>query len=220
MAKAERRVTDDALTASIARKTDGKPPNILMIFSDEHNAFMTGYAGHSIVRTPNMDRLAAEGVAFDNAYCNSPLCSPSRQSFMAGLYCYHIGMWDNTASMPAETVTWAHMLSAGRAVDVHAGIALALAVVVGPSRAQVQQPLLPVVAGPGGRRAQRVGDLRHRVRADVRGLSHALGRPAQFGRVVRVPILSRSGAADRAEVVADPPGAQPDERDIGVPGGR
>jgi len=114
MAKAERRVTDDALTASIARKTDGKPPNILMIFSDEHNAFMTGYAGHSIVRTPNMDRLAAEGVAFDNAYCNSPLCSRSRQSFMAGLYCYHIGMWDNTASMPAETVTWAHMLSAGR----------------------------------------------------------------------------------------------------------
>ena len=86
-------------------------PNILMIFSDEHNARMAGYAGHPIVRTPNLDRLAAGGVAFDNAYCNSPLCSPSRQSFMAGLHCHDIGMWNNTAAMPEDTVTWAHMLS-------------------------------------------------------------------------------------------------------------
>ncbi len=86
-------------------------PNILMIFSDEHNARMCGYAGHPIVRTPNLDRLAAGGVVFDNAYCNSPLCSPSRQSFMAGLYCYDIGMWNNTSAMPEDTVTWAHMLS-------------------------------------------------------------------------------------------------------------
>ena len=111
MPQARKRDADDAITASIVRKTDEKPPNILMVFSDEHNAFMTGYAGHPIVRTPNMDRLAREGVVFDTAYCNSPLCSPSRQSFMAGLYCYDIGAWDNTASMPAETVTWAHMLS-------------------------------------------------------------------------------------------------------------
>ena len=86
-------------------------PNILMLFSDEHNARMCGYAGHPVVRTPNLDRLAAGGVAFDNAYCNSPLCSPSRQSFMAGLHCHDIGMWNNTAAMPEDTVTWAHMLS-------------------------------------------------------------------------------------------------------------
>jgi choline-sulfatase len=88
-------------------------PNILMIFSDEHNARMAGYAGHPIVQTPCLDRLARQGVAFDNAYCNSPLCSPSRQSFMSGLYPHRIGLWDNTAAMPEDTVTWAHMLSLG-----------------------------------------------------------------------------------------------------------
>ncbi len=112
MPNPKKRDADDAITASIARRAEGKPPNILMVFSDEHNAFMTGYAGHPIVRTPNMDRMAGEGVAFESAYCNSPLCSPSRQSFMSGLHCYDIGVWDNTAAMPAETVTWAHMLSA------------------------------------------------------------------------------------------------------------
>jgi len=82
-----------------------------MLFSDEHNAFMSGFMGDKVVQTPNLDRLASEGVTFTNAYCNSPLCSPSRQSFMAGLYCHHIDMWNNTAAMPEDTVTWAHMLS-------------------------------------------------------------------------------------------------------------
>jgi choline-sulfatase len=82
-----------------------------MLFSDEHNARMSGFMGDRTVQTPNLDRLATEGVTFDNAYCNSPLCSPSRQSFMAGLYCHRIGMWNNTAAMPEDTVTWAHMLS-------------------------------------------------------------------------------------------------------------
>ena len=86
-------------------------PNILMIFSDEHNYRMSGFMGDTIVQTPNLDRLASQGVVFDNAYCNSPLCSPSRQSFMAGLHCHHADLWNNTASMPDDTVTWAHMLS-------------------------------------------------------------------------------------------------------------
>ena len=82
-----------------------KRPNILMLFSDEHNAAMSGFAGHGIVRTPNLDRLAAGGVVFDQAYCNSPLCSPSRQSFMAGLHAHKVGCWNNTAFMPDDTVT-------------------------------------------------------------------------------------------------------------------
>jgi choline-sulfatase len=86
-------------------------PNILMLFSDEHNARMSGFMGDRIVQTPNLDRLAAEGVAFDNAYCNSPLCSPSRQSFMSGQYCHRLELWNNTAAMPEDTVTWAHLLS-------------------------------------------------------------------------------------------------------------
>ncbi|MBN1807957.1 MAG: sulfatase-like hydrolase/transferase [Planctomycetes bacterium] len=101
----------DEITAQQNTPSGGKQPNILMLFSDEHNAFMSGFMGHGMVETPNLDRLSAEGVTFDRAYCNSPLCSPSRQSFMAGLHCHNIDMWNNTSAMPPDTVTWAHMLS-------------------------------------------------------------------------------------------------------------
>jgi choline-sulfatase len=111
LSQPEKPVWDDAVKAEIEVRA-GDQPNILMIFSDQHNAQMSGFMGDELVATPNLDRLAAEGVVFDNAYCNSPLCSPSRQSFMAGLHCHAIGMWNNTAAMPPDTVTWAHMLSA------------------------------------------------------------------------------------------------------------
>lgn len=63
-----------------------KRPNILLIVSDEHRADVTGYAGNTVVRTQNLDRLAKEGVIFNNAYCPSPICIPCRQSFAAGQF--------------------------------------------------------------------------------------------------------------------------------------
>ena len=62
----------------------GTPPNLLIIMSDEHAPQFSGAYGHPLVRTPRLDRLAGEGVLFENAYCNSPLCGPSRMSFMTG----------------------------------------------------------------------------------------------------------------------------------------
>ncbi|MHC4062732.1 MAG: sulfatase-like hydrolase/transferase, partial [Planctomycetota bacterium] len=53
-------------------------PNILVIMSDEHNAGVLGCYGNDIVKTVNLDGLAARGVTFENCYCNSPLCVPSR----------------------------------------------------------------------------------------------------------------------------------------------
>jgi len=100
----------DALTLP-AEVHDGSRPNILMLFSDEHHWQYSGYAGHPVVKTPNLDRLAAGGTNFTNAYCNSPLCSPSRQSFMAGLHAHRAGLWNNCCAMPENTVTWAHALS-------------------------------------------------------------------------------------------------------------
>jgi choline-sulfatase len=87
-------------------------PNILLIMTDEHAPMYSGAYGHPLVQTPCMDQLAQEGATFDNAYCNSPLCLPSRMSFMTGRYIHQIGAYDNASPLPSDAVTWAHMLRA------------------------------------------------------------------------------------------------------------
>ena len=78
--------------------------------SDEHAPQYSSIHGHPLVKTPNMDRLASMGVTFDNAYCNSPLCGPSRMSFMTGRFVHNNGCYDNGSPMGSDTVTWAHRL--------------------------------------------------------------------------------------------------------------
>ena len=87
-------------------------PNLLIIMSDEHAPMFSGPYRHPLVQTPNMDRLAEDGATFANAYCNSPLCMPSRMSFMTGRYIHKIGAWDNAAPLRPDAVTWAHLLRA------------------------------------------------------------------------------------------------------------
>ncbi len=60
--------------------------NLLLIQTDQMHARAMSCAGNPNVRTPNLDRLAAEGVRFTNANCNSPICMPSRASMLAGQY--------------------------------------------------------------------------------------------------------------------------------------
>jgi choline-sulfatase len=85
-------------------------PNILIIMADQlAPAFLPAY-GHKLVKTPHLDALAAQGVVFDNAYCASPLCSPSRASFMAGLLPSRTRVYDNAAEFAADIPTFAHRL--------------------------------------------------------------------------------------------------------------
>ncbi len=64
-------------------------PNVLFILSDQHNAKVTGYAGHPTVKTPTLDRMASEGVRFDNMVVQNPICTPSRVSYLSGQYCHN-----------------------------------------------------------------------------------------------------------------------------------
>ena len=77
-------------------------PNILLIMSDEHDPRVTGCYGDPVVDTPNMDRLAREGVIFDSCYTTSPLCVPARLSFTAGKYISRCGAWSNSCRLPSK----------------------------------------------------------------------------------------------------------------------
>jgi len=71
-------------------------PNIVIILVDDLRSDDIGCAGHPFVRTPNIDRIAREGARFRNAFCTTPLCSPSRASLLTGLHTRHHGILDNT----------------------------------------------------------------------------------------------------------------------------
>ena len=89
-----------------------KPKNLLFIMSDEHNKHVLGCAGHTMIKTPHLDRLASRGVRFTDAYCNSPICVPSRASFHTGRYVHDIRFWDNAIAYDGSIPSWGHRVRA------------------------------------------------------------------------------------------------------------
>jgi choline-sulfatase len=87
-------------------------PNILFIQVDQLTAASLRAYGDTVCHAPNLDRLAETGTVFETAYCNFPLCAPSRFSMAAGQLCSTIGAYDNAAEMPASIPTYAHYLRA------------------------------------------------------------------------------------------------------------
>jgi choline-sulfatase len=85
-------------------------PNIVLIMADQLAPHFTGAYGHPLVKTPNIDALAARGTRFDAAYCNAPLCAPSRFSFMSGQLVTRVAAYDNASEFPATVPTFAHYL--------------------------------------------------------------------------------------------------------------
>lgn len=86
--------------------------NILFLQVDQLAATSLRAYGNGWCHAPNLDALAAEGTVFENAYCNFPLCAPSRASMATGQLCSRIGAYDNGAELPASIPTYAHYLRA------------------------------------------------------------------------------------------------------------
>ncbi len=85
--------------------------NILFIMTDSLVPDFMGLYGDKSGNTPNLSRLAERGTIFENAYCNSPLCAPSRASMTTGRYVSDIGVFDNANSFSSDVPTIAHALS-------------------------------------------------------------------------------------------------------------
>src|ERR1044072_6271008 len=89
-----------------------KTTNLLFILSDEHNKRVLGCYDHPMVRTPNLDALAARGTRFTNAYTNCPICVPARASFATGRYVHEHRCWDNAIAYDGRIPSWGHRLMA------------------------------------------------------------------------------------------------------------
>jgi len=102
-----RRVADRAEREAVSRQ-----PNIVLFMADQLTAPALPCYGHPVVSAPHIGALAARSVLFESAYCNSPLCAPSRFAFMTGRLPSRTGAYDNAAEQPAAIPTFAHGLRA------------------------------------------------------------------------------------------------------------
>lgn len=96
--------------------TEANKPNVLVIIGDDHAAYTLGAYGNRLAQTPILDQLASEGVTFNHAYCNSPVCTPSRQSLLTGMLPHTVGVTQLSTPLSDETFTLAeHFKDSGYA---------------------------------------------------------------------------------------------------------
>ena len=85
-------------------------PNILLIITDQQRADTLSCYGSSFTHTPNLDRLAREGVKFERAYCPNPVCTPSRASLFSGKYLSRHRVWNIGMNIPDDEKLISHYL--------------------------------------------------------------------------------------------------------------
>lgn len=88
-------VTFILLAATLLRAADVRDYNVLVLMTDEHNPRITGCYGDPLVKTPTLDSLAARGVRFTAAYCQNPVCTPSRVALVSGRMPSNLGVFGN-----------------------------------------------------------------------------------------------------------------------------
>ena len=110
------------LTAGVAASNaaEAKRPNIVFIFSDDHAYQAISAYGSKLNKTPNIDRLAKEGMRFDRCLVTNSICGPSRATVLTGKYSHMNGFYNNTNSkFDGSQVTFAQAAAEGRLSDRH-----------------------------------------------------------------------------------------------------
>lgn len=87
-------------------------PNVLFVLCDDIRWNALGCLGHEHLKTPNIDALAANGILFENSFCTTSLCSPSRASILSGLYAHVHGVTNNFTEYPEDMSTFPRALQA------------------------------------------------------------------------------------------------------------
>lgn len=98
------------LSLSMFTAFSGERPNVLFILSDDHSVPYLGCYGNKDLKTPNIDRLAKEGVMFNRAYTGAPQCVPSRASLLTGRNVLAVDMLRFSSALPAEYLTFPEMM--------------------------------------------------------------------------------------------------------------
>ena len=91
-----------SLMVPAARAAEDRRPNIIFMFADDQAKESMGYTGNPVIQTPNMDRLAADGVFFENAFVTTPICCSSRASILTGQHMRRHGIEDFHKPLSAE----------------------------------------------------------------------------------------------------------------------
>ncbi len=100
------------LPARAAAPAKGTRYNVLFLMSDEHSPHAAGFLGSRIVKTPALDSLARSGTAFSAAYCQNPICVPSRASFVTGRMPSNVGVYGNDGGLDPKATTMADVFNA------------------------------------------------------------------------------------------------------------
>jgi arylsulfatase A len=106
------------MICGVVAKADDRRPNIIFIFSDDLAQGDVGCYGQKLIKTPHLDRMAAEGTRYTQAYCGTTVCAPSRTSLMTGLHTGHtpvranweIASGEGQLPLPEDTITVAELL--------------------------------------------------------------------------------------------------------------
>ena len=110
MARSSRFLLSVLFVLSAACASSARSPNIVLMLCDDIRWDALGCAGHPHLRTPNIDRLASEGVYFENMFCTTSLCSPSRATILSGLYAHSHGVTNNFTEYPENLASFPRQL--------------------------------------------------------------------------------------------------------------